>query len=254
MKLAYRYLFGHLGNLARLAWPWVALVALWEFAVIASADDASWVIKARDPVTKIALFVGAIATAVAWHRAILLDEPVSWIPRFRQHEWRYLWTSVKLSLLLAIPAILFTLIYAFQLSTMVASVAKQSGTAAAIGLSAIIFGSFSLLLVVLSAAVQLAFPAAAIGAPMKLFDSLDKTKDNVWRLLACWVLVVAPYYLVGTIVRLVADLSGASVALEHVSAIAGAAWVLLGAALAAGTLSFSFGFLTAAPPDAQPAT
>jgi hypothetical protein len=266
-RLAYMFAFENLGGLVRQAWLWLALLAVWN-AVVPDLLDPGTVTVTRASVAfnvvDIAIRIAAgTVTAVAWHRAILLGEPIGWWPRIRRHEWRYLWIWILTGLALALPLVF---VFALSMSTLsfITTVSRLFGVTAAIAGVATLWGLASLAAAAIGCRVGLALPAAAIRAPLTLGQSIERTTGNTWRLMICTLLVVGPYYaawLVGSLITMPITpwLGLIALATAPLSPIIGAAaagaaglWVLFGVVLVAGMLSFSFYFLHLRP-QAAPA-
>lgn len=196
----------------------------------------------------LALTAGLAAIAVAWHRQLLLGEPLGQRPApFRAEVARYLAYTVVIVLLLGVASVLLTVVVAVP--GVLLGLAAGPGTEGPAGPSWLAFGvvvGIASLLVAMR--LQLVLPAAATGdRRVTLAWSWRATRGNAWRLLAGFALVTLPVSLAGIGAALalmaLADATGSLVLgwLARLAPIA-AAWVQ--APLLAGFLSYSYLFFT----------
>jgi hypothetical protein len=268
-RLAYRFVFGHLGSVAQVAWPWLAIVVLWNVllaTVPARAVGATGPLTTErmvldvalnQGVTAIVLGLACIAAAVAWHRTILLGEPVSWWPRFRRHEWRYLWISILIALVMLLPAIAVLCGVWLAAPSVMAAAAQAGGLTAALWSVQALMGLASLVLLAIVSRLELALPAAAIGQRLRLGESRLRTAGNTWRLLICWLAMLGPYYVITAGVGIVLEPVMAKTpipAQAWIVVLVSGVWTLVGAILVASTLSFAFYFLHLKPLQAAAAS
>jgi hypothetical protein len=200
-----------------------------------------WILYALDqPLLELlgdlAMSVGIAAVAVAWHRRILLQEPLP--ARFAPVTalvGRYMAFWVVVVAVVALPGVLLALLILGAL-----------GTDAA-GVGGVLVAILSLLALAAAMRLQLVFPAAAIGErTVTLSVSWRATRGNAWRLLAGMLVVSLPPAAAGALLSLglgaLADASGSLVLgwLGELAPVAGA-WVQ--APLLAAFLSYAYLFL-----------
>lgn len=200
-----------------------------------------WILYALDqPLLELlgdlAMSVGIAAVAVAWHRRILLQEPLP--ARFAPvtaQVGRYMAFWVVVVAVVALPGVLLALLILGALGT----------DAAAVG--GVLVAILSLLALAAAMRLQLVFPAAAIGErAVTLGVSWRATRGNAWRLLAGTLIVSLPPAAAGALLSLglsaLADATGSLVLgwLGELAPVAGA-WVQ--APLLAAFLSYAYLFL-----------
>lgn len=191
VELTYAYIFTNLGSLCRLCGPWIAICLLCDAAVRAvGATGPTGAMVAASSAKDAPLAVAIVAIAVAWHRAILLGEPVPWLPRFWRNEARYFWIGCLISIVVALPIALSQI-------TGFALVLRVLGGHL---LADFIVTSFFMLACSIAAALifmrlQLALPAAALGDRFGLTASIGATSGNTRRLIAMWFLVLPPCWI-----------------------------------------------------------
>lgn len=200
----------------------------------------------------IALTAGLAAVAVAWHRHVLLGEPLAgrWAP-LRGEVARYLAYSVVIVALVALSSVLLAALTAAPAVLLglgaaggVGGASPAAGRVPALWLALGIAAGLASLL--LAMRLQLSLPAAAVGERGGILaKSWRATRGNAWRLLAGFVLVTLPIGLAGVLLALlllaVAEQTGSLVLgwLARLAPIA-AAWVQ--APLLAGFLSYCYAF------------
>ena|SRR5690242_10187579 len=200
-----------------------------------------WILDALDQpllglLGDLAMSVGIAAVAVAWHRRILLEEPLP--ARFAPitpsvGRYMALWAVV-----LAVVALPGGLLAALVLGVL--------GTGD-VGVGGVLVAILSLLSLTAAMRLQLVFPAAAIGEPaVTLRASWRATRGNAWRLLAGTLLVSLPPAVAGFACSLalgaLAEATGSLVLgwLGDLAPVAGA-WIQ--APLLAAFLSYAYLFL-----------
>jgi hypothetical protein len=169
IKATFRHFFGHLQPFEAAAWPWLAILALWKAAAVGLGLAASYPLV--DQLAEAGWQSAAeIGVAVAWHRMILLGEPIAGRPRFGRAEWRFFVVGVVLSLAMAL---------AFLPAVVAAIAGAESATIGGVEL----LGALGAAVVaVLAARCYLAFPGAAIGSPIDIDASWRRTRGNGWRI------------------------------------------------------------------------
>lgn len=237
VRHAYLDLLGHWRGLVEIGGLW--LVAPWVLHTL----DGNLLILLGD----LALTAGIAAIAVAWHRRILLQEPLP--SRFAPlNAWvaRYLGYSVVVVVLAATPSLLLALV----LARMLAGEAGAEQAPSLPALALVTLAAFASLMVAIR--LQLVFPAAAIDQRGEtLRTSWRATSGNGWRLLGGVLLVSLPPAGVGMMLSVLlgalSETTGSLVLgwLADLAPIA-AAWVQ--APLLAALLSYSYLFLRRQPP------
>src|SRR5690242_8619444 len=109
---AYAFVFTQPVRLLRTGGIWLAifaLYALWLALPGTTARPTSLADALRHGAIGIAVLLfylfGLTSFAVAWHRAVLLDEDRPWLSalRFRRREWRFLGNGLLVALALGVP-------------------------------------------------------------------------------------------------------------------------------------------------------
>jgi len=244
VRHAYLDLVGNWRSLVQIGALW--LVVPWVLHAIGGPLPAI--------LGDLALTAGLAAIAVAWHRHLLLGEPLGHRPApFGAEVARYLAYTVVIVLLLGVASVLLTVVVAVPgvllgLAGGPGAEGRPGGPWLAFG---ILVGAASLLVAM---RLQLVLPAAAVGERrVTLAGSWNTTRGNGWRLLAGFVLVTLPVSVAGVAAAFallaLAEGTGSLVLgwLARLAPIA-AAWVQ--APLLAGFLSYSYLFFTrtAGPP------
>lgn len=237
VRHAYLGVIGNWRGLVQIGAPW--LVLPWVLHAIGGTPLAL--------LGDLTLTAGLAAIAVAWHRHLLLGEPLGGrFAPFRAEVARYLAYTVVIVLLLGVASVLLTVVVAVPgvLLGLTAGPDAEGlgGSWIALG---ILVGAASLLVAM---RFQLVLPAAAMGEPrVTLAASWHATRGNGWRLLAGFMLVTLPVSLAGVAAALgllaLAEATGSLVLgwLARLAPIA-AAWVQ--APLLAGFLSYAYLFFT----------
>ncbi|WP_119167195.1 hypothetical protein [Algihabitans albus] len=129
------------------------------------------------------LFAYAIF-AVAWHRALLVNEPPSLLPRLGDRQLRFWLMTLLITLIVAgvvvLPAFLFGLLAAGPSGSPMALLALP----------------LALSCVYLLARFSFVFPAAAVDERFGLGASWRTTAGNAWRLIGAYLLAVLPMMVV----------------------------------------------------------
>lgn len=121
---AYRFVFSDLTRFMLTAGVWIAGMVVLHLLVLAQFSDAALVTHqagASFDLVAVGLLIGlfnyagTIAFAVAWHRAVLLDETSGFIGAFRfgRREWRFLFYSWGIGLVVAGIGAAFVLLLLF---------------------------------------------------------------------------------------------------------------------------------------------
>jgi hypothetical protein len=210
----------------------LAVVPAWlPFMILAGAQIVAWLLGNDRWFVQIpALLIDTAGWAVfivRWHRFILLGETTA-EALFPPGWGAYVWTGLKLWLLLAIGLLIGVVL--FVLMGVVAPLSR-SGMLAIGGV-----GVLALALALVWARVSLAFPAAAIKRPISLVgEAWDLPTGNYWRLVACLIACCVPFaifiYIVGEIGGALPSILRVVIALVDL-----AAW-FAGAAVVASLLS-----------------
>jgi hypothetical protein len=209
-----------------------------------------WVLYAVDePLLELlgdlAMSVGIAAVAVAWHRRILLSEPLPlrFAPVTAQ-VGRYMAFWAVVVAVVGLPGVLVALLILGALGT------------TAVGAGGALVAVLALLSLGAAMRLQLVFPAAAIGEPaVTLRASWRATRGNAWRLLAGTLLVSLPPAAAGVLLSLalgaLANVTGSLVLgwLGELAPVAGA-WVQT--PLLAAFLSYAYLFLRQRTQTLQP--
>lgn len=201
LQEAYGTLFGNLGLFFRLAAvPFVISVAISLFAV--PFQQNIWILL---PLSLLA-YIPHTIFAVAWHRRTLLgpeatlaSQPVSWQPR----HWRFL----------GYTALAFILIPGVIVAIGILASTLLNNLSAALGLT--ILALSGLAAVYVEVRLSFALPAAAVEEKYGLGDSWRHTRQQVWRILAAYLLVLIPFIfavlLFGLVLGAIAGIIGLAV-------------------------------------------
>jgi hypothetical protein len=112
-----RDVFGHLGGLVRIAWPYYALAFLCGTAGLALGGESGWAGAAAGllgPSTAgILVGLALLASTVKWQRHVVLAEPLRGIAPLNLRVLRYLFWSIAIGLLCALP-LLAALVLAYS--------------------------------------------------------------------------------------------------------------------------------------------
>jgi len=228
IKAAFRHFFGHLRWFEAAAWPWLVILVLWK--ALAAALGLPVQYPEADQLVEVCWqWIAEIGVAVAWHRAILLGEPIAGRPRFGRAELRFLGVGVVLSLAMALPF----------LPAAVAAVAGAQRVA--VGGLVLLGGTVATIAAVLAARCYLALPGAAIGSPIGLDASWRRTRGNGWRifwgLIGCAVPGSAAVFGWDSLTRAISPPGDLG---YELASLVTAGLSLAGTAIIAGFLSFSY--------------
>lgn len=202
---ALRDVFGNLGGLARIAWPYYALAAfsaVLGFASTGGSVMAEAIAAVLGPGTASVLTALAVlACTVKWQRHVVLAEPLASIAPLNGRVLRYFAWSVLVSLLCALP-ILAGLALAFALGLLSADPTGE--TPYRIGLAGILVCVASGLvgfLVILR--LILVLPAVSVDdRSVTVRRSWQLTAGNALRLLAALLLLGLGLALLGAVMGL----------------------------------------------------
>lgn len=145
--------------------------------------------------TLIEVFAYAIF-AVAWHRALLMEERPPLIPRLGRRQLRFwlmtLLLGLMIGLLVGLPALLFG-----------GGMAMMGGGGPGGGIALLVL---PLLLVAfyLAARFSFVFPAAAVDENFGLLESWRTTAGNAWRLIGAYLLALVPMLAAAAILMVIA--------------------------------------------------
>jgi hypothetical protein len=197
---SFAFVFADWGRFFRLSGAWIAVGTLLYVLVLALLGLGAFGSAPRghlpsgDQLTALLIFVvfaviAYIAFAVAWHRAVLLDEtrePLRAL-RFRGRELRFLGYSIAIVLLwlvvftVAISIIAFGAIFAAAGTLAIGTVSKTAGPVYAVVVLAIVVGIVAAL--PFFARLTLGLPAIAVGeSPGVLGRAWHRGWRNGWRL------------------------------------------------------------------------
>ncbi|MEK0083481.1 hypothetical protein [Benzoatithermus flavus] len=181
VRHAYLDAIGNARGLFQVGGLWLLLS--WALLLLARNGSVFFMAAADLAVT-----VGAAAIAVAWHRHILLNEPLTKrMAPLDARVARYFVLTVLVALLMStVPALVFVLSGG-------AFLAAGPG-AAAPGLGPLLSGPLAALVCLyLALRLQLVFPATAIGDETTTFRrSWELTRGHGWRLLLGFLLIALP--------------------------------------------------------------
>ena len=230
----YQDVIANRDGLVRIGLPW--LIGPFVLDVLGTAIEGVVV----SLIANLASFVGLSAIAVAWHRHVILGEPLAGpFAPVNGRVGRYLLLGVLVSLLASLPGILIvTVAGAF------ADAGQPGGFLTALALAAAFFAA-----VMVFARLQLVFPSIAIGDPAGLRGSWEMTRGNGGRLLAGLLLTIMPVIgavLLAQLIGAAFNGLGASKAGAFLALLAASVGGWLQAPLVAAFLSFSYLWFRAA--------
>ncbi len=189
---AWASVIRNLGLMARLYWPWMAIVAItllaWGVGIVVNsgfAEPSPVLVGGAGWVPLIALLIAVViatpAIFVGWHRGIQTGERPSQPIRIDGAVWAYIGYSVLIGLALVLTVVLF--------GTVVTAVV---GISTGLGDGPMSLERFAALAPFLPLAIvpyylllsrfSLVLPAIAVGQTMSLTDSFRRTRGNTWRL------------------------------------------------------------------------
>lgn len=231
---AYRDVAANWHGLARIGgiWfllMWLPVTAVWDSPAVLLVD--------------IVALAATVAMAVAWHRHILEDAPLTrWMAPLDAGALRYLWRSILCTgmgfgVLLAASTVLV-------LGTVVTGTEFHPERLDRSPLMAVTFVLAVLVATYLVGRLQLVFPAAAIGdGATGFFGSWQITKGNGWRLALGLLLVALPVSLakvgLSQTFALLAERTG-SIGARALSALFSTGGTLICAALGAAFISYAY--------------
>lgn len=223
---AYLDLIANVRGLIRIGGPWLLLA----WAVLLLGESGGFLAA----LANLAVTLGVAAIAVAWHRHILLGEPLSQrMAPLDARVARYFALTVLIAVIMSILPLL-----ALYLSGGGAPSTNQAG-GALIVMMAVVFACLYATL-----RIQLVFPAIAIGdATVSLARSWELTRGNGWRLVGGLLIVTMPVAMALLILAYFLGQAAAttgSIALLALADLATVANAWLQAPLIASFLSYAF--------------
>jgi hypothetical protein len=261
---AFAFLAEDPGRFFRLGAVWIfvacliyaAMVAIVGPAAIGSAryHDAGtaqgFAYSLVSVVFSVFRLLSGIAFAVAWHRAVLLDEapPVLAAPRFQEREWRFLLYSIVVGLIvvgamLLLAAVAFGAGYAAVGGHWLAGGARGiSPRPAFLALAGGIFTAGFIAMLPFWARLTLGLPAIAVGEPRGVLGrAWHRGWRNGWRLFFGPALCALPFTLAAGILETVSGIGRLIAALTAAPTVV--AWAV---AVVFFALSYIASFLGAA--------
>jgi hypothetical protein len=209
---AYAFVFGQPLRLLRIGGVWLAiffLYSLWYVLPGAVARPTGLADALRDSGIELAALLfylfGLISFAVAWHRAVLLNEDRTWLAalRFRRREWRFLGNGLiillLIGLLVGVPLSVASWVFSIVLSAGLsqAHVGPGLGLVMAIAAGAILPGIGS----AVWCRLALVFPAVAADAPGEpIAETWQQSRGNWLRLYFASLLCGLPVWALGWVV------------------------------------------------------
>ena len=180
---------------------WNRRAALWPLAplLLIGALLTAWATQAARPESGLEHGAGgmllqnllsvavSVLVAVRCHRLFLLDEPPNdgrWTPHWNTNDWRFLWRTVQISVLLLVIALPPAAILAYGLA------AERGGDGSPVAALGLLLLGLALLPV--SVRLSLALPAAATGTDGGLREAWRIGVGNSWRLVAVFLGFVLP--------------------------------------------------------------
>ena len=190
VRRSWRDLWANRDGLVRIGLPWLLLPLVLEVLASAAGDAALLVSIAAS----IVALVGFSAMALAFHRCILLGEPLAGpMAPLSLRVLRYLLTGVLVSIVAAIPGAVLIGVLGLLGLTGDGSLAGILATGVGLVVAFIVF-----------ARLQLAFPGLAVGdREVGLLGSWALTRGNGMRLLSGMLLAILPVLAVFVLAQLV---------------------------------------------------
>jgi hypothetical protein len=221
----------------RIGLPW--LIGPLVLDVLATAIEGA----AIGLIAAVASLVGLSAIAVAWHRHVILGEPLTGpFAPVNGRVGRYLLLGLIVGALSGVPG-----------GLVVAAAGAMGGLEEGRWLlSGLVMGVAFLVAIVVFARLQLVFPGAAIGDPGGLMSSWALTRGNGGRLLAGILLTILPVLAAMILTQIVGaafEGLGAAKAGAFLALLAANVGGWLQAPLVAAFLSFSYLWFRAARGD-----
>ena len=188
---AYSFVWQHRRRFFSLAFPAIVVLSIltaivawfWPLAGVAG-QEIGW--------GEIGVDVGGLVLwimfAVAWHRRYLVPAESTTVGNAFKWQWRqtrFLLVTMGISLLVALGVSLSVLLG-------VALDAMLSGGA---GVETSLYLVFPLVALYVYARLSLLFPAAAVDRRLGFVECFKLTRGNGWRLVATWILVIAPFWI-----------------------------------------------------------
>jgi hypothetical protein len=239
---AYRDLFDNLGRFLILSGAWLIAIVL-TFVVAALLSFVSIVLAYVVVIIGAVLFYfsGVLVFAVAWHRAILLDEPPRMSLRFGRREWRFLGYSILIGLVFSGAAVAGGA--AFAALAIGLGAAFGGGTVVAAVSPIVIIAAWAI-----CARLSLALPAAAVDEPGGLLRAAwRRGKGNAVRLFFGPLVCAVPIFILQMVLQFLAGppfwqtgIAHAMTAFPLTLSLLYVILVFVQAAVTVGFLSFSY--------------
>ena len=222
---AYLDVIANAQGLMRVGGPWLALS--WALLILGHLG-----LPLAGAAADLTVAVGAAAIAVAWHRHILRNEPLT--ARFAPVDARvarYFVLTVMLALLIGV----------IPLAALLLTGARLDGETEGVGIELLLVPVLMAACIYVAMRLQLMFPATAIGdQTITPSRSWALTDGNGWRLVGGFVLATLPVT-VAVLLGYLAELTG-SIVLAALADLAAVANAWLQAPLIASYLSFAYLF------------
>jgi hypothetical protein len=186
---AYRFVFGSLDRVARAAAvPFVVSLLLAVIGVVVPpTPENAWI----SLLSFVELFTYAVF-AVAWHRALLLEESPPVVPQLGRRQFRFVGKEILL--------VLVTVGLAGLPAGLVVALASTVTTNDAL-LSALVV-AFVLLGIYILARFSFVFPAISVDERFGLRDSWRTSAGNAWRLIGAYLLTALPFIAATVVISL----------------------------------------------------
>ena len=227
---AYLDVIANAQGLMRVGGPWLALS--WALLILGHLG-----LPLAGAAADLTVAVGAAAIAVAWHRHILRNEPLT--ARFAPVDARvarYFVLTVMLALLIGV----------IPLAALLLTSAGQEGEGEGVGIGILLVPVLMAACIYVAMRLQLMFPATAIGdQTITPSRSWALTDGNGWRLVAGFIMATLPVTVavlaLALLLGYLAELTG-SIVLAALADLAAVANAWLQAPLIASFLSFAYLF------------
>jgi hypothetical protein len=204
---ALRDVFGGLGGLVRIAWPYYALAAAFALlgSMLGAASPATEIMAtlAGGGMAQLILSLAVLACVVRWQRHVVLGEPLrGTAPLNRPVLWYSLW-SLALGLICLLPVAAAGLI---ALATGAIAGNETGATPFTISVGGIaLLGCGGVLALLLFARLNLVLPAASVAdRAFGLAQSWRATRGHTLGLLAVFLTLLLGLGLLGAVAGLVA--------------------------------------------------
>jgi hypothetical protein len=203
----------NIGLMARLYWPWLAIVIVtllaWGAGIIVNsgfAAPSAVLVGGAGWVPLIALLIALViavpAIFVGWHRGIQTGERPTQPILFDSAVWAYIGYSVLIGITLVLTVVLFGTI-----ATAVVGISTGLGDGPMSLERFAALAPFLPLAIVpyylLLSRFSLVLPAVAVGQSMTLSDSFRKTRGNTWRLTLGAGLIYLPVVILSGLLEIV---------------------------------------------------